>query len=379
MRKIVIASDSFKGSISSQEIAGVIEETVKRIMPDCSVHKLAMADGGEGSIFAIRNMIETRTVYAETVDPLFRKIRSKYLITPDNRAIIELASSSGITLLEKEELNPMKTSTFGTGLLIADALKHGCREITLTLGGSATNDAGTGILNALGIVFRDKDGKSVICNGEGLNLITGINPSQIMPEAEEAVFTLACDVTNPLFGNEGAAYVFAGQKGADKEMIEQLDRGLRNINMVFAAHTGKDISAIPGAGAAGGTAGGIMAMLKANIVSGAEFILQITRFDEIIKDADLVITGEGSIDRQTLGGKLPYVVATHARSRNIPVLAICGRCKEDICGLTGLPFEIMEVSPRYIPLVEAMKKENAARFIAKSIENYLNGKIRTQA
>lgn len=375
MNKIIIASDSFKGSLSSAEIADTVEQALNNIVPEIAVHKIKMADGGEGTIEALKSIIKTETVRVETFDPLLRKTEAEYIITDNGTAVIELAAASGITLLKKEELNPLNTSTSGTGILIADALKKGCGNIILTLGGSATNDGGTGILNVLGVVFRDKYGKETACNGSGLNDICSVDISGIMQEAKNARFTLACDVTNPLFGPHGAAFMFAGQKGADKKMIERLDCGLRNFSIALAKLTGKDISQIPGTGAAGGAAGGIMAILNAKIISGAELLLEMSGFDFIAKNADLIITGEGRIDNQTMNGKLPYIVARHAAKTGIPVVALCGRCDIDLTDNSHIPFEIIEVSPRSIPVEEAMIKDNARKFITDKIMEYINGRI----
>lgn len=374
MNKVIIASDSFKGSLSSYEVAEAAEQAIIQVSPECNIVKVITADGGEGSIDAIRHTVKTKTVRIKSVDPLYREIETEYIITGDDKAVIELAAASGITRLEKEELNPMITSTYGTGILVMDAIRRGCRDIILTLGGSATNDGGTGILCALGAVFKDKNGNAVTCNGKGLNNIESIDLSGISPEVKATKFTLACDVTNPMFGKDGAAYVFARQKGADTESIEKLDEGLRNLNKAFVRLNGRDISMIPGTGAAGGTAGGLVAILGAHIIPGAELLLEMADFDNMIKGADLVITGEGRIDMQTLNGKLPYTVACHARTAGIPVLALCGICAQEMKNRRNLPFEIVEVSPHDIPSEEAMKKDNARKFIISAIKNYLSGR-----
>lgn len=371
MNKIIIASDSFKGSISSAEIAEAAEKAIKEIYPNIKVQKISVADGGEGTIAAVKETTATKTIKVNTCNPLGKPIIGEYIVTEDNNAIIELATASGITTLDDSELNPNNTSTYGTGIMIADALKRGYRNITLTLGGSATNDGGTGLLQALGIIFSDKKGNTIQCNGQSLIAIDNIDTSNLLMETKNTRFTLACDVSNPFYGKNGAAYVFARQKGATEEMIEQLDKGLENLSKVITKIIGKDISDIPGSGAAGGTSGGMMAFLNAKIISGAEFILQACNFDKLAEGADLVITGEGKIDIQTLSGKLPYVVAQHSIAQGAKVIAICGTHTDEIKSMKNLPFTIIEVTPRNIPLQIAMKKENASTYIYNSVKRYL--------
>ena len=371
MNKIVIAIDSFKGSLTSEQAAKAAEKAVKDIFPECDVHRISVADGGEGTVEAIKRITETKSVKVKTVDPLFREIYAEYIICKNGKAIIELAAASGITLLDEKELNPLKTSTYGTGLLIADALDKGCRDITLTLGGSATNDAGIGILKALGIKFTDCEGNETDCNGNGTGQVCHIDVSGLKPEAKDSVFTLACDVTNPLYGPNGAAFVFARQKGADNKMIESLDKGLHNIGSLYSLYSGKDIPGIPGAGAAGGTAAGLISILDAQTVSGAEFLLNIADFDKLAEGADLIITGEGKIDNQTLDGKLPAIVASHACASRIPVIAVCGRCTASNEEKGKMPFEIIEATPKDIGLHEAMKPQNASRLVYESLARYL--------
>lgn len=373
MKKTVIAIDSFKGSLTSLQAAEAVGKAIREIFPHCTICSLSVADGGEGTVEAIKRITETESIRTGTYDPLQRKTYAEYLITRDGKAIIELATASGLTLLDEKELNPMETSTYGTGILIADALDRGCRDITLTLGGSATNDAGMGILKALGVRFTDSEGRETGCNGRGTGKVRHIDVSGLKPEAKETVFTLACDVTNPLYGPEGAAYVFARQKGADSEMIRLLDNGLKNIGLLYNSLSGKDIAAIHSAGAAGGTAAGLMAVLGARTVSGAEFLLDLAGFDRLAEDAELIITGEGKIDRQTLDGKLPAIVARHAERKGIPVVAVCGRCTANCEERATMPFEIIEATPHSMQLNEAMKTQTASRLVYESMLDYLQG------
>lgn len=371
MKKVIIASDSFKGSLSSTEVAEAVSLAIKDMYPDCDICKIPVADGGEGSLDSIHEAINARECKVKAFDPLMRPVEGRYLLTEDHTAIVELASVSGITLLRPEELNPCHTTTYGTGTTIAHAIRNGCRNIILTLGGSATNDAGTGILSALGVRFKDSQGNTLRPEGNELANIQDIDTSGILPGTMQTHFILACDVSNPLYGPDGAAYVFARQKGADDRMIEQLDKGLRHFSEIIRQRFDRDISQIPGAGAAGGTAGGLMAMTDAEIISGAEMILKITHFEEKIKGADLVITGEGHIDSQTQNGKLPTVVARKAVAAGIPVLAICGRCSLTDEEMTSLPYRIAEVTPKDMPLATAMQRSTAIDNIVNTIKKII--------
>ena len=271
-------------------------------------------------------------------------------------------------LLTAQEMNPLKTSTYGAGQLIADALDKGCRRFLVCIGGSATNDAGTGMLEALGYRFVDSVGTEMNGCGEALEKIAHIDSSAAMPEIKEAEFIVACDVSSPLYGPKGAAYVFAPQKGADAAMVEELDRGLRHFADIMQKCTGLDVADMPGAGAAGGLGAAFKAFLNADLKKGADMVLDAVRFDEQIVGADLVITGEGKIDSQTMAGKLPAAVAERAAAQNVPVVAICGY--SDIDTLPGF-HEIYPVTPESMPLHEAMNPETAGRNIIRTIEDVI--------
>ena len=271
-------------------------------------------------------------------------------------------------LLSAQERNPLKTSTYGAGQLIADALDRGCRRFLVCIGGSATNDAGTGMLEALGYRFVDSVGTEMNGCGEALEKIAHIDSSAAMPEIKEAEFIVACDVSSPLYGPKGAAYVFAPQKGADAAMVEELDRGLRHFADIVQMCTGLDVADMPGAGAAGGLGATFKAFLNADLKKGADMVLDAVRFDEQIVGADLIITGEGKIDSQTMAGKLPAAVAERASAQNVPVIAICG--SSDIDTLPGF-HEIYPVTPESMPLHEAMNPETAGRNIIRTIEDVI--------
>lgn len=326
--KVVVASDSFKGCLTSMQVAEGVEAGIRKCCPDCQVVKLAVADGGEGTVDALLETMGGRRVSAEVSDPLGRPCMAEYAILNDEvTAVMEMSSASGLTLLKHEERNPLLTSTYGTGQMIADALDRGCRRFLIGIGGSATNDAGMGMLEALGCRFLDEDGNALQGCGESMSRIATIDLSNLRSEIGESEFIVACDVDSPFHGPEGAAYVYGPQKGATPEMVIRLDAGLRNMADLIAREMGIQVADMPGAGAAGGLGGAFKAFLNAELRKGAEMVLDAIGFDEIIKDADLVITGEGRIDAQTMTGKLPYAVARRAGAQGIPVLAICGRAE----------------------------------------------------
>ena len=325
MKKITLAFDSFKGSLTSREVAEAFAQGIHSIVPQCEVRTAYIADGGEGTVEALTDTLGGSYVKLQVSDPLGRPIEAKYgLIDNGKTAIIEMASASGLPLLKEEERNPMLTSTYGTGEMMADAMRRGCRKILMGIGGSATNDAGVGMLQALGYTFRDKCGNTLTGGGEILAHIATIDDSLRNPLLDHTQIIVACDVTNPLYGPNGAAYVFAPQKGANSLMVECLDRGLRNYAKVMRQCGYRDITQLPGAGAAGGLGGGLAAMLGADLMRGVEMILNAMQFDTLIANSDWVFTGEGRIDAQTLMGKAPYGVMQRAMKQGIRTIAIAG-------------------------------------------------------
>lgn len=325
MKKITIAVDSFKGSLSSREVADAFEEGFKSQFPKCEVVKVSIADGGEGTVDALVETLDGQFIEAQVADPLGRKISARYgVIDGGHTAVMEMSAASGLPLIAPEERNPLLTSTYGTGELIADAIERGCRKFLVGIGGSATNDGGTGMLRALGFRFFDAEGNELIGGGEILEHIDKIDASTARTELAECEFIVACDVTNPLYGPEGAAYVFAPQKGADAAMVERLDQGLRNYARAIERFNGVQVDAIAGAGAAGGLGGGFKALLGARLERGIDMVLSAMQFSKIIAGSDLVITGEGRIDRQTTMGKAPSGVLREATAQGIPTIAIGG-------------------------------------------------------
>lgn len=360
MKTILLAFDSFKGSLTSAEVTDAFEEGLRTTLPDCQVKKVCIADGGEGTAEAIVSTRQGEWAEAEVLDPLMRPIRARYgLIDKGETAVIEMATASGLTLLSEDERNPLKTSTYGTGQLIADSLARGCRKLLIGIGGSATNDAGTGMLSALGFRFLDAEGNLLHGCGESLEKIASIDSSHILPELESVEITVACDVTNPFCGPCGAAYVFAPQKGANDAMVIQLDNGLRHFAQIIHSYNQVDVSEMPGAGAAGGLGGAFSAFLNTRLCRGVEWVLDALHFEELLKGCDLVVTGEGRIDHQTLMGKTPYGILQAASRQDIPTIAIggsinwCPELKES--GFSS----ILSINEEGLPLDIAMRPEVA--------------------
>lgn len=360
MKRITVAVDSFKGSLTSMEVAEAFERGFVQIFPHCEVRKVCVADGGEGTVEALVQMLGGERVELMVADPLMRQVKVCYGVVDGGEcAVIEMSAASGLPLLTPEERNPLITTTFGTGEMVADALARGCRKFLVGIGGSATNDAGVGMLRALGFRFLDAAGSELVGGGEILEQIFSIDDSGVSAAVREAEFRVACDVANPLYGPQGAAYIFAPQKGADVAMVERLDAGLRNFAEAVRRYNGEDIATLRGAGAAGGLGGGMKALLGAQLVRGIDMVLTAMRFEEIIEGSDLVVTGEGCVDSQTLMGKAPYGVLQASKRKGIPCVAIGGRVV--MCDpLRDSGFTVIyPVSPDAMPLEEAMRRDVA--------------------
>lgn len=321
---VLIAPDKFKGSLSAAEVCIAIERGLKRINPSIKIISVPMADGGEGTCELLTTHSKGSIVICRVSDPLFRKINASYGISGDgSTAFIEMASASGLQLLKPEERNPLITTTYGTGELIADAIKRGVKKIVLAIGGSATNDAGIGMAVALGMMFLDKDGKTLHPIGANLIHLHSIVDDNFLLNQKSIEAIVLCDVDNELFGAQGAAYVYGAQKGADDHAIQLLDLGLRNFAIVVRAQL-KLNPDFPGAGAAGGLGAGAKVFLKATFSRGIEYMLNVMRLEDEIKLVDLVITGEGKMDEQTLSGKVVMGVAQLANKHRKPVIALAG-------------------------------------------------------
>ncbi|OMI25124.1 glycerate kinase [Bacillus haynesii] len=327
--KIVIAPDSFKESMTSLEAARSIEKGFKAVLPDAEYVNIPVADGGEGTVQALVDATGGDIVHQTVTGPLGKPVKAAYGLLGDGKtAVIEMAEASGLHLVPPGQRNPLLTTTRGTGELILDAAEKGVSTIIIGLGGSATNDGGAGMAAALGAKFLNRDGEEIENSGGALAEIAKIDVSGLNPKLKHIQFEAACDVDNPLTGPRGASAVFGPQKGANSEMTALLDQNLKHYAAAVKAELGCEIDSIPGAGAAGGLGAGLCAFLNAELKSGVDIVLDTLSFSERIKGADLVITGEGKIDGQTVSGKTPAGVAKRARSENIPVIAFAGSLGE---------------------------------------------------
>lgn len=372
MKKIIISPDSFKGSLSSIEVSNAIEVGIKNVFPNCETVKIPIADGGEGTMETLVSALGGIKMKVKVHDPLMRLIEVQYgLVNNGKTAVIEMATASGLTLLTKQEQNPTVTTTFGTGEIIKDALKRGSRSFMIGIGGSATNDAGTGMLRALGYRFLDENGKETNGTGESLRLICSIDESGAMSELQEANFIIACDVNNPFSGSNGAAYVYAPQKGADMQATKELDKGLEHFRKLIKTAKKLDLNSIPGAGAAGGLGGGFVAFLNAQLKPGIEMVLEAVDFEKHLQNAELVITGEGKLDKQTGMGKAASGILDAASKNNVAVIAIGGSV-EDMESLIKRGFVSgFSIVPYPMPLEEAMQKDTTTRNIVQTTEQIM--------
>lgn len=326
--RVVTAIDSFKGSLTAMEAAGSIQRGIESVFSEAAVVNYPLADGGEGLVDAILAVCPGRRVEAAVCDPLGREITAFYGMLEDGTAVIEMAAASGLPLLSEKERNPWQTTSCGTGQLISAALSAGCSSILLGLGGSATNDGGMGMARALGIRFLDKEGRELAGTGGDLPKVAEIDTTGKDKRLEQIAVKIACDVTNPLCGPEGASHIFAGQKGADAEMRIRLDEGMCQYAQAMQTAAGVDYGNMPGAGAAGGLGVPLMAFWGAEMSSGIELVLDTLQIDKELERADLVITGEGRLDGQTLYGKAPIGVARRAKRFGKPVIALTGSIGE---------------------------------------------------
>ncbi len=379
MGKIIIASDSFKGSLSSLEVAHAVTAGIKSVLPDCDTVPLEIADGGEGTSATLTRALGGHMEKITVSDPLGRRIEAAYGIAERSgqmTAIMEMSQASGLPLLLPSERNPLLTSTYGTGEMILDALRKGCRRFIVGIGGSATNDGGTGMLEALGFLFRDKDGMPVtgLCGGK-TGMIAHIDISKVPQELTDSEFIIACDVDTPFCGPEGAAAVFGPQKGATPEDIAILENGMQNLNRIITKDFGTDLCTIKGSGAAGGLGGAFHALLGARLQRGIDMVLDTIDFDRTICGADLIITGEGKIDSQSARGKVISGIVERAERQSIPVIAIAGIVDLDDTGLKESRLRgVYPIGPRpqnESDLEYAMRSEVASRNISDTVAKAL--------
>ena len=373
--KFVLAPDKYKGSLTGFEICDALEKGLRKVFPESDILKMPMADGGDGTIDVVRYYLKADKIEVSVNDPLFRPVLASYLYSSTSRmAYIEMAEASGLKVLNEHEKNCMQTTTLGTGELIADALEKGAEEIILGIGGSATNDAGMGMATALGFRFLDKEGKTLLPTGRNLIHVAKIETSGINPALRNIKVKVACDVTNPFYGPNGAAYIYARQKGASEEEIELLDKGLRSFAKILEEQFKVDVQKIAGAGAAGGLGAAASIFLKAELTSGIELVKELAHFETNIEGADWIITGEGKLDDQTLSGKALQGILQSANGEGIPVAAFCGAIDitEKTARKLGLAYTV--AISKDMPNLEAALKasyknlEAAAEKFARSLK-----------
>ncbi|MGM9738467.1 MAG: glycerate kinase [Candidatus Cryptobacteroides sp.] len=372
MRKIVVACDSFKGSLSSREANRAVAEGIREASGDCETVCVEVADGGEGTAEVLTMSLGGKPVKASVHGPLMRQVEAGYGIAGDT-AIMEMAAASGLGLLSENERNPLMTSTFGTGEMILDALGKGCRRFILGIGGSATNDGGTGMLSALGYRFLNACGEVLPCAGGSLHLIRSIDCSGANPSLAGCSFKVACDVRATFCGPDGATYVFGHQKGASDEDIEVLEKGMVNLAEIIERQTRIDISKMPGAGAAGGLGGALYAFLGAELVPGADLVLDTLGFRDTISGADLVITGEGCLDSQTAMGKVPAGVLRRCVEKGIPCIAVGGRLKARDTLLASGFASCHSITPDWMDDSAAMRPETAFSNLRRTVRKIISG------
>lgn len=376
MKKVLLVPDSFKGTMSSGEICEIMARAIRAHYPTCDIVSIPVADGGEGTVDSFLEAVGGEKIRQRVKGPHMDEVDSFYGILPDGTAIIEMAAAAGLPMAEG---NPHveKATTYGVGQLLMDALVHGCRKVVLGLGGSATNDLGCGAAAAMGVRFTNKAGDTFIPVGETLDEIAGIDTSAAVEALKGVTIIAMCDIDNPLYGENGAAYVFSPQKGADNAMVQTLDEKLRVVSNTIHEQLEIDISRMPGAGAAGGMGAGVVAFLGATLQMGIETVLDTVEFDVRLKGADLVFTGEGKIDQQSLGGKVVVGVGKRAKRQNVPAVAIVGDIGDGVdaayeLGIAGI-FSINRVA---VPYQEARSRarddmyntmDNLIRFLSRML------------
>ncbi len=362
MKKFICIPDSFKGTLSSAQVCSIMEKAIHRHFPKSEVVKIEVADGGEGSVDAFLAALGGIKIKVTVNNPYFEPMESFYGLLDGQVAVIEMAAAAGLPLVS-DRPNPYMTTTFGVGELMLDAISRGCKKIIVGLGGSSTNDGGAGAAAALGIRFLDASGKSFVPTGKTLKDIVSIDLGGLDPRFQEVEIITMCDIDNPMFGPKGAAYIFAPQKGATPDMVEVLDQGLRHLAKVIEKQLGVHVSTIPGGGAAGAMGAGMVAFFNSRLQMGIETILDLVDFDRLIQDADLIFTGEGKIDAQSLQGKVPIGVARRAKKAGVDVIAVVGCIGEDIEAAYDLGItSIFSINPAPVPyeIAKLRSKENLA-------------------
>ena len=369
MTKYVVAPDSFKESMTAKEVCDAMEKGIKIVDKDAEVVKVPMADGGEGTVDSLVDATKGKKVTVDVTGPLGYKISAYYgILGNGTTAVIEMAKASGLEIVEKEKRNPMITTTFGTGELIRDALDHDVKEIIIGLGGSSTNDGGSGMAQALGAQLLDKNNHQIPFGGGNLDKLDKIDISNLDSRLRDIKIILASDVTNPLIGKDGASRVFGPQKGSTPEMVEKLENNLQHYAKIVKRDLNKEVASVSGAGAAGGLGAGLMAFTTCEMRRGVDLAIEVTKLEEKIRDADYVFTGEGGTDFQTKFGKTPYGVAKLGKKYHKPVISLAGYLGEGIDSLYSEGFTaIFGIIPGACDLSTALK--NGPSNVARTTEN----------
>lgn len=369
MNKCLIMPDSFKGTLSAIQICDIMKKQINIHFPKCNIIAIPMADGGEGTVDSFLYISDAKKIDVVTSGPYGETIKTYYCTIGDT-AIIEMASAAGLPMVENNK-NPIKTTTYGVGIIIKEAVNAGCKNIIIGLGGSCTNDCGVGMARALGTIFYDENGKEIIPYSNEFYKIASIDNSATKELLKDCKITAMCDIDNPLCGENGASYVFGPQKGADITMVEELDKNLKHISNIILKSLGKDVCNMSGAGAAGGMGAGIVAFLNGNLKSGIDTILDFIGFDKLIENTDMIFTGEGKIDSQSLRGKVVIGIAQRAKKQNIPVTAVVGTIGEGAEGAYD-----MGVSSIFSINRQAVDFEKSRFKSAENLEKTMNSILR---
>ena len=378
--KIVLAPDSFKGNLTSLQVASALEKGIRRVIPNATCIKVPMADGGEGTVQSLVDAAGGRFIRRRVTGPAGKPVTARYgMLSNSETAVIEMAEASGLPLVKGKDRNPLRTTTYGTGELILDAINRGAKKIILGIGGSATTDGGAGMAQALGVRFLDNRGNEIRETGAGgmLDRIARIDMKGLDPRIRKTEIIVACDVNNPLYGKTGAACVFGPQKGATPAMVKKLDANLRHFGNMIRKDLHRDVRKLKGAGAAGGLGAGLVAFTRARLKSGIDIVVETTRLPEYIRGADLVITGEGRVDFQTAFGKTPAGVARAARKLKVPTVAIGGGISDDARGVFAYGIDgLASACARDMSLEEAIRnsREHLANAAERVIRLILIGK-----
>ena len=372
MKKFVLIPDSFKGTMSSAQICRAVSEEIHSVFSDASVQEIPVADGGEGTVDAFLTAVGGQKVTVKCKGPYLEEMTGFYGLLPDGTAVVEMAAAAGLPLVG-ENRHAEQTTTYGVGELIAHAVKHGAKRVVLGLGGSATNDGGCGCAAALGVKFLNAKGETFVPVGGTLNEVVSVSAEGLLPELKTVPVTAMCDIDNPLCGESGASAVFGPQKGADPAMVKVLDDNLRHMAEVVKRDLGIDVLTLPGGGAAGGFGAGAVAFLGAKLQMGIETVLDLTDFDTAVKDADLVITGEGKLDSQSLRGKVVIGVARRAKKVGVPVVALVGASETAIAAAYGEGVSgVFPINPEPKPFAEVKDdSEKNLCFTARNLMHFI--------